>query len=278
MKKVIIGLALVVILGLAIGVYYILTNLDAIVEAAIEKYGSQATQTAVQVDSVRIKLKEGSGAINGLTVANPKGFALSHAFSLGTIKTGIDYNSLKQEPYVINEVTVRAPQVFVEINKDKKTNLNELKKNLSAGKPSDKQEKEADATKGAEPRLIIRKLSFTEGNITAKVTPLNKDYDLKLPNINMANLGGTKGATATELAKEIINRLIDEAKKQIKEKGIDAEVEKLKAKAKAKVEEEKAKAEAKVEEEKAKAKQEADTKVEEEKQKAKQKLQDLLNN
>jgi len=270
MKKVILGLIVIIVLAIGVGAYLVLTNLDAIVEAAIEKYGSRATQTAVRVDSVQIKLKEGSGAINGLTVANPKGFALSHAFSLGTIKTGIDYQSLQEEPYVINEITVRAPQVFAEINEDKKMNLNQLKKNLSVGKPSDKQEKEADATKAAEPRIIIRKLSFTDGNIKALVVPLdNKEYNLKLPNIIMTNLGGKTGSTPTELATEIIDRLIDEAKKQIKEKGIDAEIDKLKAKAKAKVD-------AEVEKEKAKLKEKGDAKLEEEKKKAEEKLKGLL--
>lgn len=266
MKKVILGLALIVVLAIGVGVYYILTNLDAIVEAAIEKYGSEATQTAVRVDSVKIILKDGSGAINGLTVANPKGFALSHAFSLAEIKTGIDLKSLKQEPYVINEIIVRAPQVFVEINKDNKNNLNELRKKLSVGKPTDPHEQEADKTADAAPRLIIRRILFTDGNIKALAVPLdNKEYNLKLPSLKMSNLGGNNGATPTELAKEIIDRLIEQAKNEIKKKGIDAEVEKLKTKAKAKVEEEKAQLKEKV-----------DTKLEAEKQKAEEKLKGLL--
>jgi len=270
MKKVILSLILIIVIAIGAVAYYVLTNLDAIVEAAIEKYGSEATQTAVQVDSVRIKLKEGSGAIHGLTVANPNGFALSHAFSLGEIKTDIDLASLKEEPYVIEEIIVRAPQVFVEINEDKRNNLNELKKKLSVGKPTDQPEREADRTAEAAPRLIIKRILFTDGNIKAKVVPLdNKEYDLKLPTLNMRNLGGTpgksRGASPTELANEIIDRLIGQAKKQIKEKGIDAEVDKLKVKAKAKVDSEEAK-----------VKEKADTKLEEEKQKAEDKLEGLL--
>ena len=73
MKKVILGLVLVIILAIVGGVYYVLTNLDALVEAAIEKHGSEATQTAVRVDSVKIDLSNGAGAISGLTIANPTG-------------------------------------------------------------------------------------------------------------------------------------------------------------------------------------------------------------
>lgn len=264
MKKVMLSLVALVVIAIIAGIFYVLTNLDAIVKAAIEKYGSQATQTAVQVDSVRIKLGEGDGTIFGLTVANPKGFELRHAISLGETGLGIELKSIREEPYVINHITVREPRVFFEVNADKKTNLNELKNNLMAGQPSAKQDKPADKT-STEPKLIIRRITFEQGRVDAKVTPLDKDYELKLPNINMTNLGGSQGATPTELTREILQRLMEAAKEAIREKGIDAELDKLKAGAKARVEEEKSR-----------LKDEADSKLEEEKQKVEDKLKNLL--
>lgn len=265
MKKVFLGLIVAVILAVGGGIYYGLSNLDAIVKAAIEKYGSEATQTAVRVDKVKIKLTEGDGAIHGLTVANPGGFTEKLAFSLGEVGLGIDLESLKEEPYIINHMTVRAPQIFVEINKGKKTNLNELKKNLSFDKSTAPSKQGADQSAAKKPRLIIKRLTFEQGRIAAKVTPLKKDYDLKLPQINMANLGGSKGATPTELTKEILKRLTDAATAEIKKKGIDVEINKLKARAQEKVDAEKAKLKAK-----------ADSKIEAEKQKAEEKLKGLF--
>lgn len=264
MKKVILGVIVVVLLAIGGVVYYGLSNLDAIVKAAIEKYGSQATQTEVKVEKVQIKLTEGNGSISGLTVANPKGFSQAQVFSLGEIGLGIDLQSLKEEPYVINHITVRAPQVFVEVNEAKKINLNELKKNLptSAAAKSDKGQ---PAGAGKEPRLIIKRLTFEQGRIAADVAPLKKKYDLKLPSINMANLGGSQGATPTELSKEILQRLSDAATAEIKKQGIDAELDKLKAKA-----------QEKVDVEKARLKEKADSKIEAEKQKAKEKLKGLF--
>lgn len=264
MKKVILGIVALVVIAIIAGVIYVFTNLDSIVKAAIEKYGSQATQTAVQVDKVRINLTEGDGAIYGLTVANPKGFELRHAITLGETGLGIELKSLRKEPYVINHITVREPRVFFEVNANNKTNLNELKKNLTAGQASGKQDMPADKT--SEPRLIIRRLIFEQGRIDAKVTPLNKDYELELPDIKMTDLGGSQGATPTELAREILQRLMDAAKEVVRKKGIDAELDKLKAGAKARVEEEKAR-----------LKDEADSKLEEEKNKAEDKLRRLLN-
>lgn len=133
MKKLIPALLLIIIIAIAAGVYFVLTNLDALIEAAIEKYGSEATQTSVLVDGVKTDLANGAAAINGLTIANPAGYDLPNAFSLGVIRVAIDLESLQQEPYVINEITVLAPQVFVEVNEDNKTNLNELKNKLVGG-------------------------------------------------------------------------------------------------------------------------------------------------
>jgi len=262
MKKIIFGFIVVLILAVGAGIYYTVSNLDAIVKAAIEQYGSQTTKTAVRVEKVQIKLTEGDGAIHGLTVANPDDFSQKQAFSLGEIGLGIDLQSLKEEPFIINHITVRAPQVFVEINKDKKTNLNELMKNLETGKSAKPGSGQSAAR---EPRLIIKRLTFEQGRIAAKVTPLSKDYDLKLPSINMANLGGSQGTTPTELTREILKRLTDAALAEIKKKGIDDELDKLKARA-----------QEKIDAEKAKLKDNVDSKIEVEKRKAEEKLKNLL--
>ena len=270
MKKAILGLVLLIIFAIAGGVYYVLTNLDSLVEAAIEKHGSEATQTAVRVDSVKIDLSNGAGAISGLTIANPKGFALPYAFSLGEIRTAIDLQSLKEEPYIIDEITILAPQVFVEINEGNKTNLNELKNNLASGSSSspstEKKQQPASESNAQEPRLIIRSVTFADGSIQAKVAALqNKEYQLKLPGLDMKNLGGSKGATGSELASEILKRLTDRAIEVVQKEIIDAELNKLKEKA-----------EARVDEEKEKLKAQADVRKEEEKQKAEDKLKNLF--
>ena len=268
MNKIIPGLVLL-IAAAAVGLYYVVTNLDSLVEAAIEKYGSEATQTSVLVDSVKINLTDGAAGINGLTIANPGGYAQPYTFSLGEIRAGIDLQSLQEEPYIINEITVLAPRVFVEINEANKTNLNELKKNLASGSTAVVQDKKSQAsTEGSakEPRLIIRRVTFADGSIQARVAALdNKELQVKLPGLDMTNLGGSKGATATELASEILNRLTDRAIEVVKKDIIDAELNKLKEKAQKKIDEEKAKLEEK-----------ADSKLDEEKDKAKDKLKGLF--
>ncbi len=264
MKKIILSTILLIIVAIAGGVYYVLTNLDSLVEDAIETYGSQATKTAVRVDGVSISLGDGSAAITGLTVGNPAGYVQPNAFSLAQVRAGIDLESLQEEPYVINEIAVLSPQVFVEINKNNKTNLNELKNNLLPGKPS--ASAKAETSSGAGPLLIIRKVQFEGGKILARVAALdNKEYELDLPALNMSNLGGSKGATATELAREIMTRLTDSATKVVKQKIIDGKLAEIKADAREKIDAEKEKTDQKI-----------DAKKEEQKQQAKDKLKGLF--
>ncbi len=221
MKKIVLGAVLILLITVGFGVYYLLSNLDGIVKSAIETYGSEATQTAVQVGGVQIVLQDGSGAISDLKVGNPQGYNARQAFSLGEIATQIDLKSLSEDVIVIEHITVRAPEVFFEINAAGKNNLDELKQNLSAGASGASATSSSGKSGGAEPKLIIRKLLFADGNIHASVVPLDKDYELKLPTIELKNLGGKSGATPAQIADQVLNVLTERALAEVKKKGID---------------------------------------------------------
>lgn len=261
MKKTLLIVAVLIIAVIAGGVYYVLTNLDSLVKEAIEKYGSQATHTAVRVQGVNIQLKQASAAISGLTVANPKGFSSANAFSLGKIATSIDIKATSKDKIVINEVRIQAPEIFYEVNADKQGNLNLLKDTLTSGaKPA--AEKSAAKTGGAAPNITIRKFEFAGAALHAKLVPLkDKEYNLTLPTFELANLSGTP----EQISRQVLNQLIDRARDEIRKKGIDAELDKAKAQL-----------QEKVDTEKAKLKEKTDTRIEEEKAKAQDKLKQLL--
>lgn len=218
MKKIAFGAFLVLVVSIGFGVYYLLSNLDGIVKTAIETYGTQATQTTVRVGSVQLGLKDGSGAIRRVTIGNPQGFTAPQAFSLGEITTRIDLASLSQEVTIIEYVTVIAPEVFFELNAAGKSNLAELKQSLESGNSTSTASVQNN---GVEPQLIIRKLLFAEGSIHARVTPLNKVYELKLPEFELHNLGGSKGATPIRIADQVLKALTGRALAEVEKKGLD---------------------------------------------------------
>ena len=258
-----------VVIAIGASVFYVINNLDSLVKNAIEKYGSEATQTAVRVESVKITLKEGSSVIKGLSVANPAGFEAKYAFSLGEIGNKINIESLSKDVIVIDDITIRAPQVYFEMNQQRQTNLNELKKNLLGTAP-DSTSKKQTKSQSKEPKFILKRVHFSEGKISAKVVPLdNKEYQLKLPEILLRNLGGSKGATAAQLSHEILSVLSDRALAEVKKKGIGAELDKIKAQVKEKVAAEKAKLQEQID-------NQTSSKIETEKQKAADKLKNLF--
>lgn len=244
MKKIILVLVLLLVAVIGGGLYYVYTNLDAIVKAAIEKAGSQTTQTAVRVDSVKIVLSDGAGTIKSLSIANPKGFETPHAFLLDAVETQINIKSLTKEPYIIEKVIIRKPQVFYEMNKDREGNLNKLYNNITAATAGDSRDKAVG--KGAEPKLIIRHFLFADATVEATVVPLNnKKYTLKLPTIEMNNLGGTDGATPAEISKQVLRTITERALAEVKRAGIDEKAEALKSKAQEKLDTKKREAEGK---------------------------------
>lgn len=263
MKKTLLIVVVLIITAIAGGLYYVLTNLDSLVKEAIEKYGSQATQTSVRVQRVNIQLKDATAAITGLTVANPSGFSSPNAFSLGKIAVRIDANAFSKQQIVIDEVQIQAPEVFYEVNADKQGNLNILKDNLvGPGKPAGKSTSTQSAKAGAEPIITINKFVFADAALHAMVVPLkNKQYNLKLPSFTLAKLHGTP----EQISKQVLNQLIDHARTEIRKQGIDAELDKAKAQLKEKVDTEKAK-----------LKEKADTRIDQEKAKAQDKLKELL--
>jgi hypothetical protein len=219
-----ITVAVVLVLIVAV-LGYLWSSINAIVEAAIEKYGSQIIQTSVAVKGVDIRLTEGSGAISGLTISNPKGFKEPYAFSLGQISTAIDLETVTQNPVVIKEILIKSPKAVYEINKSGQGNINELKTNITRSSASASSEGTTSDTGPAaeERKLIIRKLVIEQGELTALVAALDDTArTAKLPRIEMKNLGAKQGgATGAEIAQEILTTLTKNATEAVSKLGLE---------------------------------------------------------
>lgn len=239
MKKLVLAGILVLVVAVGVGVYFLLSNLNSLVASAIEKNGSKVTQTTVSVSGVDIQLREGRGSIKGLQVDSPEGFHVGSAFLLGDITVDLDVASVRENPIVLDEVRIRAPEVRVEVKKDGDMNIEELRKRIQAytGK------KPADGEKSTK-RIRIKTFVFEKGRVEVDATALGAEKrTLDLPAIRLSNVGGENGVppdevaklilttyakkTAAEVASSEINRLIEDKVKgkvedeiQEKAKGI----------------------------------------------------------
>ncbi len=207
----------VLVLALAAALVFIATNINRIVKSAIEHYGTEAAKTSVRVSSVSLRLSEGSGAIEGLTVANPQGFSSPHVLSLGSISVRIEPRTVASKVVVIDEVRVMAPQVVYEMNDSGVSNVDVLKKNLeSAAPPSPGTGK----TAAGEKRLRIGKLVIENARVDVRVAGLTeKQQTVTLKKIEMTNIGGQAGATPEQAARQILSAIAGEVTNEVAQAG-----------------------------------------------------------
>ena len=241
-KVVLIGV-LVIMTVVGIAIWQIFANLDKIVASVIENVGTEVLQTPVKVKTVNLDLKAGKVGISGMTVKNLAGYSDPLVFSMDDIAVDLDVSSLGKNPLVIEEILIRQPKVFAEVNSDGVSNLQALSKNLesSSGSKDKKPEPAATDESGEELKLIIRKFRFEGGNLKAssQVEP-DKKIDQSLPAISMDDLGAKKGgASAQEIAAEmmkiIVARTTQAALKAGLEKAVEKEKQKLMEKASDKI-------------------------------------------
>jgi hypothetical protein len=222
-KKVLVVITVIVLLIVG-ALLIVLTSLNHIVAAAIERYGSMITQTKVTVSSVNIKLRAGEGSVSGLKIGNPSGFSGSSLFQLGNISTKIDTGSITKDTIVIDHVIISAPRVSYEINKSGTANINVIKQNVQQFQGQSASGKDKEQNKGREKsvKLLIRKLLIENGEVDVRVAALpDKSLSAPLPRIELSNLGGKGGSSPGEVGAQILSALTKEAGSAASRVGIE---------------------------------------------------------
>jgi hypothetical protein len=207
-------------LVLAAALTFLWTNLDWIVKNAIERYGSQATGTRVRVRGVALRPTQGKGVIEGLTVANPRGYAAPHILSFGAISVRIEPRAIASDPVVIDDIRITSPLVVYEVNDVRVANVDVLKKHLGADQPEKPVTRGTKATKDAGKRLRIRHLLIENAKAEVRVATLgDKPRIVALSRIEMTDIGGKNGAPPEEVAKQIVTTILSEVSIEVGKAG-----------------------------------------------------------
>ncbi len=224
MKKLALA-GVIAIAVIAVVAFFLLSNLDSLVAKAIEKHGSDVTQTSVRVSGVNISLRDGRGSIRGLKVASPDGFETRTAFSLNDITVDIDIKSVRKDPVVIDEIRIRAPVVNAEITKTGSSNIDELRKRVQARTAGTAGEN-GESGKGTR-WIRIERFVFEEGRVEVDATALGLEKrTIALPQIRLDDVGGTNGAPPDEIARIILTAMAGKATSEIADSEIDRLIKK----------------------------------------------------
>lgn len=200
MKKFAIAAGVVLIL-VAVAVFYVGSNLDSIVKSAIQKYGSEALGVTVSVGSVELQLTEGRGTIRNLQVANPSGYSRGNAISFGELTLDIDYAS-----QVIELVRAGAPEINIEA-KGADNNIDALLSNLESDASTE------GADEGEEPlSLRIERIEIEAARAAMTSDLLEKPVEIGIDALVLQNLEGTPDEIASQILKKLLGRIGDAVK------------------------------------------------------------------
>lgn len=226
-KKIAAGAALLLLVIVAAAAF-VLGRLDRIVVHGVETEGPGITGTAVSLGDADISLFSGVGALDDLEIANPEGFASDYAFQLGEIAIEIDPASVMEEVVRIRSLTIAAPRLTAEFDDRGRNNLGTILDHVRsmARQPAGKSR---DQEAGEPKRLIIERFRVVDAEVRAVAAPLQLDKTLKLPPIELKNLGAHQGgASAAAIADQAMRPLVNAAIKAARDEYLSAKGEEFK--------------------------------------------------
>lgn len=206
MKKATLVLCVVVAVLLIGGLGLALFYLGPIVKRGVETVGPMVTRVDVKLDSARVGLLSGHGALNGLVVGNPPGYKSDAAFKLGEVSVTLDPRSVFSDKIHIKSVAIVAPEITLEGGL-KENNLTKIMANVQAfsgAGATNQTESGAPQRKLQLDSLVVRGAKVRADLNVPGVPPLN----LTLPDIELSNLGqGPEGITAGELTRQLLGQI-----------------------------------------------------------------------
>ena len=208
------GIAIGAVVALIIATtIFIFSTLDGIVQAAVEKFGTEIVGANVELADVEISATSGKGALRGLVVGNPAPFKTESALNLGEIRVSIDPTTITGGTIVIKEIVIGSPEITYELDSGG-SNIDAIQKNVenyleSSDDSGETQSAAEDSDEGEATKLVIENLIIRGGKIKVSATLLRgKTLDASLPDIHLKDIGKEEGgASPGDVVNEIVASL-----------------------------------------------------------------------
>ncbi len=229
MKKILLGIAVIVLLAIGGGVWWLYSSLDQLVASAIRQYGSEITGVSVKLASVKIAPADGTATLRGLVVGNPKDFKTEHALSLGEISMALDVGSLTKDVILIKEIAIIRPDIIYEYAAGG-SNIDAIQRNVDRFVADHLGANDQTKGKGAGKKLIIENFYVRNGKINASAAVLQgKALSVALPELHLRDIGKkSNGATAGEAVKQIMGAVTQSVTRAVGNLSVGAATETLK--------------------------------------------------
>lgn len=204
-KNILLGIAVIVLLGIGVGVWWLYTSLDSVVASAIREYGPQITGVPVKLSGVKIVPTDGAALLRGLVVGNPKDFKTEHALSVGEISMKLDMGTLTKDVVLIKEISIIKPDVTYEYGPSG-SNLEVIKHNVDRYLAENPGGNSEGKDNGSNKKFIIENLYVKNGKAEVSADILKgKTMSVTLADLQLHNIGKkSNGATAGEVTREVL--------------------------------------------------------------------------
>ena len=225
--KKIIGISILVFALIVIGgIIVLFLALNSIVAEGVRTFGTQATGTKVELQSVNISPFSGSVELKGLYVANPQDCQNKNAFVLGHFYVDMKLMSLFTDKIVINNVIIEDVAVDFEPSVTKGSNLHEIKNNIlrycgvdktSTGGTGTGEGKEPEKKEPAKPddgkqkpgkKVMIKYFVIKNGTISVSSNLVKTGINVPMPKIEMQDIGADDNKSAGDVLQEIYDQML----------------------------------------------------------------------
>ena len=229
MKKIIISVAIVGVVGLIALVIVLTLSLGSIIKTGVEKVGPQITKTEMKLDGASVSVLSGSGTLKGFVLGNPEGYKTPAAIKFGEASVGVRPSSVLSDKIHVTHVRIVEPQITFEGTLGTQNNLSKILENVegsaggAASEPtSGDQPKAEPAGSGASKKLQVDDFLISGAKVNVSMNMLGgKALTVTIPDIHFTNLGtGPEGITAGELARKVLGQINVETLKAV-EKAVD---------------------------------------------------------
>lgn len=216
MKKILVVILSVVVVGVVALLLFLTLSLGSIVKKGVETVGPQITKTPMTLDGANISIFSGAGTLKGFLLGNPEGYKTDSAIKVGEVDLGVNPRSVLGDKVHITHVRVMGAEITFEGSLGSQNNLGKILDNVSGtsggGDPGKNEPAKAGtepASKGASKKLQVDDFLISGAKVKVSLTSLGgKTLTVPLPEIHMVNLGsGPEGITAGELTKRVLSQV-----------------------------------------------------------------------
>jgi hypothetical protein len=211
MKKLFLGVVIVLVVLIVAAVIGVGLFLDSIVKMGMETVGPKITQVSIKVDAVNLSLLNGSARVKGFVVGNPEGYKTPQAISVGSAAVGVNPLTIFSDKIVVRSVRIEAPEITFEGGLGG-NNLSKIMDNVNAvAKNGGPAATNTTARAGNEPgrKMEVDDFLITGAIVHVSLTGIGgREMTLTLPDIHLTNLGTDRaGITATDLTRRVLGAI-----------------------------------------------------------------------